>query len=119
VKDAQTFNDGTVKIHGITNSAAPGDASKDALAQSPKFSLRFEERTVGVNRYYAAMQNKIKVDMLIRCPRQRSVSTDDVAIINNIDQYRIRQVQYPPDVEPPCMDLSLEKVVHPYGFTGV
>jgi SPP1 family predicted phage head-tail adaptor len=115
----QTFNDGMVKIHGTTNGAAPGDAPKDALAQSPKFSLRFEVRTVGVNRYYAAMQNKIKVDMLVRCPRQRNVSTDDKAIINDGDQFHIRQVQFPPDVEPPCMDLSLEKVVHPLGFARV
>jgi hypothetical protein len=35
---------------------------------------------------------------------------DDVAVLMNGSQYEIKQVQYPPDVVPPSMDLSLESI---------
>ena len=117
--ETQTYNDGLVKIHSVTNGAAPGNAPVDALSATPKFTLCFDERVVGVTRFYSAMQNKVKIDRLIRCPRQETVSTADKAIVNGGDQYHIRQIQYPPDVVPPSMDLSLERVVHPLGYSGI
>ena len=78
-----------------------------------KHSLRFDERTVGMNRFYAAMKNNVKVDMVVRVHRLSNVSTQDVAVVN-YEQYKIKQVQYPSDVEPPCMDLSLERLVQKY-----
>lgn len=68
-----------------------------------------------MNRFYAAMQNNVKVDMVIRVHRLSDVSTQDVAVVNS-EQYKIKQVQYPSDVESPCMDLSLERVVQNYDF---
>jgi len=43
------------------------------------------------------------------------VSTQDVAIPNDGRQYRIVQVQYPEDVQPPVMDLTLEEVAATIG----
>jgi hypothetical protein len=37
-----------------------------------------------------------------------------VAIPNDGKQYRIIQVQYPEDMEPPVMDLTLEELLQDY-----
>jgi hypothetical protein len=63
-----------------------------------------------MSRFWAAKQAHAKIDMILRVPRLNIVSTQDVAIPNDGEQYNIVQVQYPPDVEPPCMDLSLERI---------
>lgn len=116
---SQTYKDGLVKIYSVSNIAAPGDKPVDGLSSTPKDTLRYDERTVGINRYYTAMQNKVRIDMLLRCPRRRGVTTNDIAIPNDGQQYEIKQVQYPEDVTPPSMDLSLQKVVSNYVIAGV
>lgn len=73
-----------------------------------KQTLRYKERTVGFKRYYAAMQNNIKIDFVIRCPQVRTVKADDIAILIDGDQYRVKQIQYPEDT--PVMDLTLERL---------
>jgi hypothetical protein len=40
----------------------------------------------------------------------REVSTHDIAIPNDGKHYDIVQIQYPEDIEPPVMDLSLERI---------
>jgi hypothetical protein len=69
-----------------------------------------------MNRFYAAMQNNVKVDMVIRIHRITDISTQDVAVVNS-EQYKIKQIQYPSDIEPPCTDLSLERLVQKYDIT--
>jgi SPP1 family predicted phage head-tail adaptor len=119
MSDTQTFNDGVVTIYGTKNTAPAGGLPVYALNPEPKETLRYEERTVGIQRFYTAMQNKIRIDMLLRCPRIRNIATQDIAIPIDGKQYEIKQVQYPPDVEPPVMDLSLERLVHEYDIAGV
>lgn len=104
----QSFNDGVVSIYEVGNTALPGDMPKEGLI--PKLTLRYKERTVGFNRYYAAIKENVKVAYVIRCPQVRSVKANNIAILIGSDQYRIELVQYPEDLEPPVMDLTLEKV---------
>lgn len=98
----QTFNDGVVNIY---ETVAPR-----TIAAQPKWSLRYQERTVGVTRLYAAAQVNAVVSYLLRCLRLRNVSTQDIAIPNDGKQYKITAVQYPEDILPPVMDLTLEEV---------
>lgn len=104
----QNYNDGVVKIYSVGNIAKPGKKPVEALTL--KGALKYEERTIGMARFYAAMQNQVSIKYILRCPRVRSVSTQDVAIPNDGKQYRIVQIQYPKDVEPPSMDLTLEEL---------
>lgn len=104
----QPFNDGIVNIYSVTNIAASGNMPKDGLTIKVS-DLRYEERTVGMSRYWTALQDNARIEQLIRVPRINSVTVHDVAILNG-QQYDIMQAQYPPDVEPPCMDLSLERL---------
>lgn len=109
----QTFNDGVVSFYALENTASPGDMPNEGLVE--KYKLRFDERTVGYSRFFTAQQNQVVLDKMIRCLRQ-DVDTSFIAIINN-DQYHIRQIQYPFDVTPKVMDLSLEKVVEDYDIS--
>lgn len=111
----QTFNDGVVKIYEIGNAALPGDMPKEGLTL--KQTLRYKERTVGYNRYYVALQHNVKADLIIRCQRVNSVQADNVAILNDGNQYRIEQVQYPEDAIPPVMDLTLERLGEIYDIS--
>jgi len=108
----QTFNDGIVNIYTAGNISTPGNMPKEGLT-SKVGPLCYEERTVGLGRYWTAMQNQVKVQQVLRTQRINSVSTQDVAILNG-EQYKIVQVQYPKDIEPPCMDLSLERLEAKY-----
>ena len=85
----QSFPDGVVSIYKMDNIGAPGDMPVEGLVL--KQTLRYKERTVGLNRFYSAMQNNIKVDYVIRCPEVRGLSekaTDIlVAILIDGQQY--------------------------------
>jgi len=85
------------QIYSNTDISLPGMMSKEAITL--KETPRYEERIVGISLYYSALQSNIKVARLIRCPLIRSVTADDVVILNDdVKQYRIKQVQYPKDV---------------------
>ena len=103
---AQTFNDGLCTIFrnsvgGLTKKVGP---------------LRFDNRAVGVNRFYLAMQNNSQIDRVIRAPRQPNVESNDIAVLHDGTQFTIKQIQMPPEIVPPVMDLSLEKMLVPKPF---
>lgn len=105
---SQSHNDGTVRIYNVANIAKPPDLPKEKLEL--KATLRYKERTVGLTRTNIAEQSGVKVAYVLRCPRQRAVSAQDVAIPNDGKQYRIRRVTYPEDIYPPVMDIELSEV---------
>lgn len=115
-KQTQSFNDGLASIYKVGDTASPGDMPKEGLIF--KQALRYEERTVGMGRYYAALQNSIKVDFVIRCPEVRGLSekaTDIlVAVLIDGQQYKVMQIQYIEDAQPPSMDLTLERLGEDY-----
>lgn len=115
----QSFPDGVVGIYKVTDLAQPGDLPVEGLAL--KNSLRYKERTVGLNRYYAALHEDIKVDFVIRCPEVRGLSekaTDIlVAILIDGQQYTVKQIQYIEDAQPPSMDLTLERLGESYAIS--
>ncbi|HBV86886.1 MAG TPA: hypothetical protein DEF42_09615 [Desulfosporosinus sp.] len=108
-KQTQAFNDGVVSIYKVGNISPSGNMPKEGLTFKVG-PLRYEERIVGMGRFWSAMQAKARIDMVLRVPQLRGVSSQDIAIPNDGKQYEIKQIQYPPDVDPPVMDLSLERV---------
>lgn len=105
----QVFNDGIAEIYSVKNIAPPGNKVKMGLTIKVG-PLRYEERTVGMSRFLLAKQDMTLIEQLLRLPRINFVSRNDVVIPTDGKQYKIVQVQYPPDIEPPCMDLSLERL---------
>lgn len=112
----QTYNDGICRIYEVTNIAPPGEYPQEGI--KAKVKLRYEERTVGMNRFWTAMQAHARIDLLIRTPRIRSINNFDIVVLPDGEQYEIRQIQYPKDVEPPSMDLSLTRLETKYEIGG-
>ena len=109
----QTYNDGIINIYSVGNISEPGNMPKDGLTLKID-SLRYEERTVGMGRFWTAMQAQTKVERILRTPRIDTVSTQDIAIPIDGKQYKIVQIQYPKDVVPSSMDMSLERLEAEY-----
>ena len=69
---------------------------------------------MGLTRRNFARQDNVVIKYVLRCPRLRDVSAQDVAIPNDGKQYRIWDVQYPEDIDPPVMDITLEEMEGEY-----
>lgn len=107
------FHDGLVMIYRAEDQAAPGDKPVERLVW--KAALRFQRRTVGVRRHYAALSAGARVDLLLRVPYRPEVSALDVAVPTlDEKQYRIALVQVPEGVTPPVMDLTLQRLERVY-----
>jgi len=84
-----TFNSGVVSFYRLVNVAQVGN--KPLYDRQLIARMRFDYETLGMNRFYTALQADIKLDELIITPLIRSVSTQDIAVINNIS-YRLNEV---------------------------
>lgn len=104
----QNYNDGLVTIYAVTDSAQPGRLPMEKL--ECKAVLRYEERRLGIQRYYAGKQVQVEVERVVRTPRLRRVSSQDVAVTEDGAKYRIDLVQLVTDVHPPSMDLTLTRI---------
>lgn len=104
-KISQCYNDGIVTVFCVHDDAKPGYQPVESLTQ--KISLRYEERRLGLQRYYEAAQNQIRVKRVIRVPHAGDVTSQDVAVDEKGRRYRIDLVQLVPDVYPISDDLTL------------
>jgi hypothetical protein len=114
----QTFNDGVLTVYRVGNIAALGDRPKEGLILKFDNAVPYEERTVGVTRFITNKQEQSIIEQLLRIPRVNGIAREDIVIPIDGEQYRIKQVQTINDVEPRCLDLSLEKVVTKYDIKG-
>ena len=112
----KTFKDGTANIYEVKSTAIPGKTPKKTIVLREK--LRYNNKTVGITRFYSAKQNGSKADNLIECPKRLSTTATDVAILEGGKQYQIVQVQYPEDAVPPTMLLTLERLGTLYDISG-
>lgn len=109
---SQTYNDGVVVICEVKDVAEPGYAPKEELV--PLYRMPYAERQMGVQRYYAAQQNQIQIERVVRIMRGIDVDSQNVAVTEDGHQYRIDLVQAVMDVYPPSLDLTLAKIDHEY-----
>lgn len=114
----QTFNDGVLAVYEVGNIAPPGDRPKEGLIQKFDNLLPYEEKTVGVTRFIANKQEQSTIEQLLRIPRVSGIARENIVIPIDGEQYRIKQVQSINDVEPRCLDLSLERVDIAYELAG-
>lgn len=103
---SQSYGDGVVVICTETDEAPAGLLPRPVLTQ--KLRLDYQERKLGVQRYYQAKQNQIHVERVIRVPRSSvEITSQDVAITKDGRRYRIDLIQAVQDVWPPSLDLTL------------
>lgn len=103
----QSYNDGVVTIYSVADVAQPGYQPQIELTE--KIKLRYEERSMGLQRYYQAMQNQVQIERVLRVQRTNEITSQDVAITEDNTRYKIYMVQAVSDVYPPSVDITLSK----------
>ena len=110
------FDAGLVDIYTIFNTAEAGDIPKEGLIYGS--SYWYEERSVGITRFYAALKMDVKIERLIRIWRVNSIDTSQICKIDEV-QYRIVQVQHVKNEDGlEVTDLSLERLGETYDING-
>ena len=104
---SQTFNDGIVTVFSVEDTAKPGYQPKET--PKAKGVLRYEEQRLGIQRYYAGKQNQIDIQRVIRVPKVPGITSQDIAVTEDGQKYRIDLIQAVKDVWPACLDLTLRR----------
>ena len=76
-----------VTVYTVTDSGPPGGLPVEKPTK--KAVLRYEERRLGLQRYYEGKQNQVDVERVLRTPRRKGVSSQDLAVTEDGQQYRI------------------------------
>ena len=86
-----TFDDGILTVYRPQNTAGPGDKPQPGL----KFIGRhyYSISSLGVTRYYAAMQAGQDVSAVVAMPGWDDIITNDIVILDNGRQYWAEMVQ--------------------------
>lgn len=83
-------DDGTLFVCNLVNEAENGEMPKEVLSIQNKFW--FENRAIGINRFYAAQGVNQRIDKVVRIPWVTTVEIGQYAVLGNGDQYRITMV---------------------------
>ena len=108
----QSYRDGVVRIYTVTDAAQPGYQPKPALTLAE--TLFYQERRVGLQRYYTSKQAQVQVERVIRTQTRPAVNPQCVAVTEDGVQYGIDLVQQVVDVYPASMDVTLTKIEQKY-----
>ena len=98
-KKIQLFNDGILSICTIDD---------EENLQIVCRNIRFENRTVGAERFFKAREFQHSISNVVRIPQIDDIEDNYIVVIND-KQYNILQLQSINDTFPPCWQLSLEK----------
>lgn len=98
-QQVEVFPDGAVKIY----------AAKDRRLGGLKISLRYQDQSVGVVRYYSAENSADgnRIDRVIKVPHTDKVNRMDIAVDQKDGrQYRITRIQAKPESGVDLYDLE-------------
>ena len=111
-----TFDDGIVSIYQLVNTAGNGEKPKYKLALKERFYFGFD--TLGITRYYTALQAKVQLSHVINIPGWGEVDPTDIAVLEDGKQYRLPLIQ--PQLDDDNLritKLSLERITQEYEFS--
>ena len=111
------LRDGLLKVYAVKDVSEPGEMPEQGLEL--KYELKYDERMVGLNRFWTAMQHSARISFVVRCHRIDDVTNHDVVVLRDGKQYDIAQIQHPPDIWPKVMDLSLVRRADAYDIAEV
>ena len=108
-----TCDDGIVKICDVVNVSEPGMKPKIRLrVRSEQF---FGYETVGITRYFTALQAQVQIANVIHIWEDRSITSNNVCILEDGCQYRCSLVQHMVNEDNlPITKLSLERINEEY-----
>lgn len=87
-----TFDDGIATLYEVGNVSDKGNKPKVGIKRK-KDQFYFQYETLGLNRYYTALQNQQKLEAVITIPEWPKISTEDALFLENEKCYRIRMIQ--------------------------
>ena len=111
-----TFDDGIVRIYTITNTAEDGKKPVKGLTYVESFYFGYD--TLGINRYYTALQANQQIESVINISGWNTIAArSSVAVMEDGSQFLIQMVQ-------PMLDedglritkLSLERINQNYAI---
>lgn len=108
-----TFDDGVLTICQVTNRASPGMKPEPVLREKESYYFGYE--TLGVQRYYTAMQAKQRIEAVVCVPDWGDIQTEDICIMESGRQYKIAMSQPTTDIDNLRITrLSLERLEENY-----
>lgn len=108
---SQSFNSGIVTLFRLEDGAAPGYLPRPEPVHLA--TLRYAERRLGLNRYYAARQASVEVERVVRVPAPvpgLEILPNDRAVTEDGREYRVEMVQTVDGICPRCLDLTLARL---------
>lgn len=109
------LDSGTLVLQRGVNMAPPGEAPE--MEMTTVWGSYYAARTVGVQRYYTAMEHADRADIVVRIPRYYGVQPDtDRILLTPVDHeddgvYKVLQVQHVLDEDRLyATDLTLERI---------
>lgn len=86
-----TFDDGILSVYRPQNTAGPGDQPQPGYIFKGRYYYGFA--SLGVTRYYAAMQAGQDVSAVVAVPEWNDIVTNDVIVLDDGRKYRAEMVQ--------------------------
>ena len=86
-----TYDDGILTVYRPQNTAGPGDKPQPGLTFRGRYYYSIS--SLGVTRYYAAMQAGQDVSAIVTVPGWDDIITNDIVILDNGRQYWAEMVQ--------------------------
>lgn len=112
-----TFDDGILTIYKTDNIAKPGD--KPVIGLVEKDSYYFRVDTLGITRYYTAMQAGQQVEMVVDIPDWNDIQAIDICVLEDEIQYKMAMIQRTYDEDGlKIMKLTLERMNEKYAVKG-
>lgn len=117
-----TFDDGVVGVYELTKIKVPGKMPVDGLQEKEQFYFGYE--TLGINRYYTALQASQQIESVLSIPGWNPIKANthiaiiadaDGSITEDCDQFSIVMVQPTTDEDGLRITrLSLERIGDKY-----
>ena len=86
-----TFDDGILSVYRPENTAGPGDKPQPGYIFKGRYYYGFA--SLGVTRYYAAMQAGQDVSAVVAVPGWNDIVTNDVIVLDDGQKYGAEMVQ--------------------------
>lgn len=108
-----TFDDGILNIYKTVDISEPG--MKPKIHLEPKEQYYFSFDTIGITRYYTALQANQQISAVVNVPDWGDITTLDICVLEDGNQYRIAMRQPTTDENGlRITKLSLERISEEY-----
>lgn len=87
-----TFDDGIVIFYKVTNVAENGKKPVKGLESYARYLFGFS--TLGINRYYTALQAHQQIEAVINVPGWELIPVESVALLETGLQYTVQMTQH-------------------------